>query len=138
MYPDEVYHNPVDKKTYVAPGGWKTYQPATPRPDEPGRELKIAHVRLLASEADVAARTDVSDLAAFLREAERLANVSFGSSGKQFRVLVQVTCGPSGHEVEMAHEGDATRELLQAYYDGLVAAKKLPVREGEVSFQFEL
>lgn len=136
--PDEAYHNPLDKKTYIAPGGWKTYQPEAPRSDEPGRKVKIEHVRLLMSEADMAARTDVSAVAAFLKEAESLADVSFGSSGRQFRVMVQFTCNPAGHEVELAHQGDATPELLQAYYDALVAAKKLPVRDGEVSFQAEL
>jgi hypothetical protein len=136
--PDEVYRNPVDKKAYVAPGGWKTHQPEVPRADEPGRKVKTEQVRLLTSEAGMAARTDVSAVAAFLREAERLAEVAFGSSGKQFRVMAQFTCKPTGHEVKLAHLGDATQESLQAYYDALVAAKKLPVREGEVSFQLEL
>ena len=136
--PDEVYHNPVDKKAYVAPGGWKTHHPETPRPVEPGRKVKSEQVRLLTSEADMAARTDVSAVAAYLKEAERLGDVSFGSSGKQFRVIAQFTCKPNGHEVKLAHQGDATRELLQEYYDALLAAKKLPVRDGEVSFQLEL
>jgi len=136
--PDEVYHNPVDKKTYVAPGGWKTHQPETPRPDEPARKVKTERVRLLTSEADMAARTDVSAVVAYLREVERLADVSFGASGKHFRVMVQFTCKPAGHEVKLAHQGDATQELLQAYLDALIAAKKLPVRDGEVSFQLEL
>jgi hypothetical protein len=136
--PDEVYQNPVDKKTYVAPGGWKTYQPEVPRADEPGRKVKTEQVRLLTSEADMATRTDVSAVATFLKEAERLAEVSFGSSGKQFRVMAQFTCKPAGHEVKLAHQGDATEGLLQAYYDALLAAKKLPVRDGEVSFQLEL
>ncbi len=136
--PDEAYHNPVDQKTYVALGGWKTHKPEVPRPDEPGRKVRTEQVRLLTSEADMAARTDVSAVAAFLKEAERLEEVSFGSSGKQFRVMAQFTCKPAGHEVKLAHQGDATQELLQAYYDALVTAKKLPVRDGEVSFQLEL
>src|SRR5262245_42229322 len=126
--PDEVYHNPMDQKTYVAPGGWKSYQPESPRPDEPGRKVKTERIRLLTSEADMVARTDVSDVAAFLREAQRLADVSLGSSGKQFRVMAQFTCKPTGHEVALAYQGDGTPELLQAYYGALVAAKKLPVR----------
>jgi hypothetical protein len=77
-------------------------------------------------------------VAVFVREAVRLAELLFGSSGKQFRVMVQFTCKPPGHEVELAHERGATQELLQAYYDALAAANKLPVRDGEVSFQLEL
>jgi hypothetical protein len=136
--PAKAYHNPVDNKTYVAPGGWTTYQPQAPRADEPGRKVKAEHVRLLTAEEQMAARIEVSDVAAFIQEAERLAEVSFGSSGKQFRVMAQFTCTPAGHEVKLAHQGDAPQELLQAYYDALVAAKKLPVRESEVSFQMEL
>jgi hypothetical protein len=136
--PDEAYHNPVDLKTYVAPGGWKTYQPKVPRPDEPGRKVKTGQLRLLTSEADLEARTTAAEVAAFLREAERLADESFGKSGRQFRVMVQFNCQPAGHEVKLAHQGDAPRELLQAYYAALTAAKKLPVKEGEVSFQLEL
>jgi hypothetical protein len=138
VFPDEVFHNPVDKKIYVAPGGWKTHQPEVPPPDDPRRMVKPEQVRLLTSEADMAARTDVLAVAAFLREAERLADVLFGSSGKQFRVMVQFTCKPAGHEVKLAHQGDVAQELLQAYYEALAAANKLPVRDGEVSFQLEL
>jgi hypothetical protein len=29
-------------------------------------------------------------------------------------------------------------ELLQAYYDSLASARKLPVRDGEVTFQLEV
>ena len=61
--PDEVYHNPVDEMTYVAPGGWKTYLPRTPRPDLPGQTVKTERVRLLTSQADVTARMTVDGLA---------------------------------------------------------------------------
>ncbi len=138
MTPDEVHHNPVDKKTYAAPGGWKMYHPDIPRPDEPGRKVKTELVRLLTSEADISDRTTVEDLASFLHEAERLAEESFGNGGRQFRVMVQFRCGPAGHEVRLAHQGDATQGLLQGYFDALTAAKKLPVKSGEVSFQLEL
>jgi hypothetical protein len=136
--PDEAYLNPVDKKTYLAPGGWKTYLPETPRPDEPGRKVRTQHVRLLSSQSDIETRTTVADLAAFIREAERLADESFGKSGRRFQVMAQFHCQPTGHEVKLAHQGDATQELLQEYYDALTAAKKLRVKDGEVSFQLEL
>jgi hypothetical protein len=127
----------VDKKTYVAPGGWKTYRPETSR-EEPGRKVKTKLVRLLTSQGDVAARTTVDDLVTFIREAERRADVAFGQFGKQFQVIVQFTCTPDGHEVKLAHQGDATEELLQAYHDALAVAKKLPVKGGDVSFQLEM
>jgi hypothetical protein len=138
LSPDEMYRNPVDNKTYVAPGGWKRYKPEHRQPDEPGRKVKSGGIRLLTPESDLAERTTPEDLAAFIREAERLADESFGKSGKKFLVIVQFTCNPTGHKIKLAHRGDATYELLQSYYDALKALKNLPVRHGEVSFQFEL
>ncbi|WP_435008730.1 hypothetical protein P12x_000002 [Tundrisphaera lichenicola] len=135
---NEPYLNPVDGKTYVAPGGWKTHQPETRRPDEPGKKVKVENVRLLTSEADISIRTSVSDLATFLREAERLADETLGKSGRQFQVIAQFKCNPAGQQVELSYQGDATKELLQAYFDALEAAGKLPVKGGEVAFQIEL
>ena len=136
--PDEAFHNPVDNKTYVAPGGWKSYKPDVPRPDEPSKKVKTDQVRLLTSQDEIAARTTVKELASFIKEAERLAEESFGNSEKHFRLMVQFNCKPDGHKVKLAHQGDATQDLLQRYHDGLTAAKKLPVKGGEVAFQLEM
>jgi hypothetical protein len=136
--PDEAFHNPVDNKTYVAPGGWKSYKPAVPRPDEPGKKVKTDQVRLLTSQDEIAARTTVKELTSFIKEAERLAEESLENSETPFRLMVQFNCKPDGHNVKLAHQGDAKQELLQRYHDGLTAAKKLPVRDGEVAFQLEM
>jgi len=136
--PDDEYHNPIDKKTYVAQGGWKTYQPEVPRPDDPGKKVKSKQLRLLTSQDDIAVRTTVEALVDFVKEAERLAEECLGKSEKQFKLLVEFKCTPDGHEVSLAHQGDAPQELLQKYHDALSAAKKLPVRSGEVSFQMEM
>lgn len=136
--PDETFHNPVDNKTYVAPGGWKLHKPDVPRPDEPGKKVKTDQIRLLTSQNEIAARTTVKELAAFIKEAERLADESFGKAGKGFRLMVQFNCVPTGHKIKLALQGDAAPELLQNYQDGLTAAKKLSVKDGEVAFQLEL
>jgi len=136
--PDDAFHNPVDDKTYVAPGGWKSYKPDVPRPDEPGKTVKTDRVRLLTSQSEIAERTTVADLGSFIKEAERLAEESFENSGKSFRLMVQFNCRPDGHEVKLAHQGEVTKDMLQPFYDGLTAAKKLPVKDGEVAFQLEL
>ena len=136
---DEAFHNPVDNKTYVAPGGWKSYQPENPRTDEPGKKVKTEQIRLLTSQDDIAARTTVKELASFIQVAERLADESFGKSAKKFQLMVRFNCMPAGHNVKMAHKGDdAPLELLQRFHDGLMAAKKLSVNQGEVAFQIEL
>ena len=68
----------------------------------------------------------------------RLSEESLAKAGAQFKVVVQFKCTPNGHEVSLAHQGNASQELLQKLYDALVAAKKLPVKSGEVSFQIEI
>jgi hypothetical protein len=136
--PNNAYHNPVDQKTYVAQGGWKTCQPEVPRPDELGKKVKTEQVRLLTSQDDLGARTTVKELVEFIKQAERLSEESLGKGGSQFKLLVQFKCTPGGHEVSLAHDGSATPELLQRLYDELGAAKKLSVRSGEVSFQIEM
>jgi hypothetical protein len=135
--PEEVYRNPIDNKAYVAPGGWTKHEPAQPKTDDPQRKVKLDNVRLLTSETDLAARTSVKELADFVREAERLAEDSFGSSVRQFRVMAQFSCKPTGREVKLAHQGDASIELIRAYYLALTGANDLIVKDGEVVFQIE-
>ncbi len=89
---------------------------------EPGEEVFLDTSYALA----LSARTDQFHA----REVERPAEVAFGASGKRFHVLAQFTCKPAGHEVQLAHQGDATQEILQAYSDALVATTNLPVKRG--------
>lgn len=135
---DREYRNPIDQTTYVAEGGWRLYEPNTPRPVKPGQKVKTGSVRLLMSEDKIAAQTTVLELATFIKEAEQLAEDTFSKSDRQFIVLVQFDCAPSEHEVRLAYQGDATQELLREYYDLLKRAKRLPVRNDKVSFQLEL
>jgi hypothetical protein len=135
---DKVYQNPVDKKTYVAPGGWKKYHPQAPRPEEPGKKVKHEEIRLLTSQRDIAERTTVEELATFIKEVERVAEQSLGTSGTGFKLLAQFDCTPSGHEVRLAHQGEAAQNILQGFYNALKGMKKLPVKGGTVSFQVEM
>jgi hypothetical protein len=134
----EAYENPADGKTYVAPSGWKTYHPEQPTPDAPGTKVKTDQVRLLTAETDIAARTTGDDLATFVKEVQRLSEEKLGKLGRELKVLVQFDCTPEGHTVKLAHQGEASQELLQGYQDALQAVKKLPVKEGSVAFQVEM
>jgi hypothetical protein len=131
---DEVFHNPVDGGTYIAPGGWKVYSPEEPRPQEPPGGVTLGRITLLTSEAEFENRTSQNDLIAFIQEAVRLAQEPFGGLDERFDVLVQFTCRPDGHEVGLASQGEAPEDGLQQYFDALVAAKPLPVSDGELSF----
>jgi hypothetical protein len=135
---DKAYRNPVDGKTYVARSSWKNYEPKTRRPDDPARKVNLEQVVLLTPQPRITERTTTVELIAFLREAEKLADQSFGTSGKSFRVMAQFKCEPGGHAVKLTHQGEATQELLDHYYTALVSADKLPVTHGDVSFLIEL
>jgi hypothetical protein len=43
-----------------------------------------------------------------------------------------------GRSPEAGETGDAPQERLQQYYDALIAAKRLPVSRGELSFLVEI
>ena len=128
----------MDGRTYIAPGGWKVHSPDGDRPAEGAGGVTLGSVTLLAPQADFDSRTSQDDMVTFLGEAVRLAEDPLSNSGKQFQVLVQFTCRPDGHDVEMSYQGDAPQERLQQYFDALIAAKRLPVSHGELSFLVEI
>jgi hypothetical protein len=133
---DETYNNPVDRKAYTAPGGWKTYAPDTPAPPST-EKVDLENVRLLQDQEEMAARTSVPDLAAFIKVAQAAASGVFAHYDKAASLLVQFTCTPGKHVVQIASQGKPPQELLEAYYDKLVALEPLKV-SGEVKFQFLL
>lgn len=136
---EESYDNPVDQKTYVASGGWQTYQPQpSGEGDREGKKVKTESLRLLTAQEDIAARTTVQDLATFCKDVERIADQNLGSCDRGFKLLVQFKCTPSGHEIQLAHQGDGSHELLQAFHDALKGMKPLTVHQDEVAFQFEM
>ncbi len=145
MSSEKEYRNPADKKTYVSEGGWKTYKPEIPRQSQSGQKVVLGPIRLLTSEKDIEARMAGSDsqakaveMSAPITEAERLAKVTFAECKKPFHLLVQFNCTPTGNAIKTARQGDVSPELLQSYYTGLTGIKKLPVKTGEISFQFEV
>jgi hypothetical protein len=133
---DQTYQNPADKKAYTAPGGWKTYSPE--EPVQPSAEkVALDHVRLLQNQEEIAARTTVEELTSFTKLAEAAASEVFFQYEKPASLLVQFTCTPGKHVVEIASEGEPPQDLLQAYYDKLIKMKPLRV-SGEVKFQLML
>ena len=141
---EKEYHNPVDKRTYVPKGGWQTYKPKTPQ-DTTGKKVIVDNIRLLTSNADIEARIVGSDtrakaraMAVFVKEAQQLAEIEFAGSKTPFRLLVQFACTPTEHTIKMASQGKVSEESLKSYYKALVMMKKLPIKTGEVSFQFEV
>lgn len=141
--PAEHFQNPFDGKTYagkthVAQVDSTATPPVSAALDAPERKVKMGTVRFLTLDNELAARTSMEDMATFAIEAHRLAEEHLGKSAQCFTVLVQFTCRSSAHDIQLAHQGDASQELLNDYYHALKAAKTLPVREGEVSFQIEM
>jgi hypothetical protein len=133
---DETYHNPADEKDYVAPGGWQAY-----RPDggvrSTAEKVSLDSVRLLQSQDELASRTSVPDLAAFIGLARQAAAEVFVSYLEPAVLLVQFTCVPGKCPAAIAYQGDPPQDLLQAYYDKL--GQLQPLRcSGEVRFQFTL
>jgi len=133
---EETYHNPVDKKAYVAPGGWQTYTPdGGVKPT--GEKVSLDGIRLLQSQDEIASRTTVQELADFIDRAHKAGAEVFASYGKPAVIMVQFTCVPGKCPPSIASQGDPPQELLQAYYDKLEQLEPLRT-SGEVKFQFTL
>tara|TARA_R110002072_G_scaffold302355_1_gene484888 strand:+ start:706 stop:1275 length:570 start_codon:yes stop_codon:yes gene_type:complete len=135
---DERFDNPVDKKTYIAEGGWKTYKPQQPAPAAENARIHNGGVRLLTNQDELAQRTAVESLAAFIKRAEASAQSTLHEVTTNAQVLAQFTCTPEKHDVQLAHQGNVTQDQLQAFYDALLALEALPVSSGEVSFQLTI
>jgi hypothetical protein len=135
---NEAYQNPVDRKGYVASGGWKEYKPESPKPPVRGQKVILKKVRLLTAQHELAGITSAEELGAFMKAAQACAIASLTNSAEPFTLLVQFKCTPTGHEVQMAHDGPAKQELLQQTYDALGKLSKLNIKEGEANFQMEL
>lgn len=141
--PGFAYQNPLDGKTYagnvyVGQGADGASAAGTPPAAPVEQHVKMGALRLLTLEKDVAARADVQDIVAFVGRVHRLAEDQLGKSSKPFMVLVQFTCRPSAHDIQLAHQGDASEDLLNAFYTALKAVDPLPVRADEVAFQMEM
>ena len=132
----QTYENPVDKKTYTAPGGWQRYAPDG-GVHESADKVGLDNVRLLQAQQDFQTRTSIEEFAAFIKAAQSLASQVFSHYEKAATILVQFTCTPGKHVVEIATQGDPPDDLLQAYYDELKILKPLRVSD-ELKFQFTL
>ena len=133
---EQAYQNPVDHKTYVAPEGWKSYTPKD-GVKQSKEKVTIFGVRLLQDQYKMAARTTPAELASFIQVARGVASEVFAKYDKPATVLVQFTCIPGAHSVELASSGDPPKELMQSFYDKLMAMQQLRTT-GEVKFQVSL
>ncbi|HET9622593.1 MAG TPA: hypothetical protein VFP84_14575 [Kofleriaceae bacterium] len=135
---DERYVAP-DGVTFVAPGGWNAYRPA-PDPHAPVPatldRVHLLEVRLLTPQREILARTRPRDLAVMCREIQMCAErVLAARRQTAFEAKLRVRCSPVGHELELAHRGDATPAELHALHQAVRGLAKLPVRDGEVAFE---
>jgi hypothetical protein len=133
---DQTFHNPVDHHDYVAPGGWENYSPEGGVKSSTDK-VALESVRLLQSQDEIGVRTSAEELSAFIKLAQSVAAEVFARYEKPATLMIQFTCSPGKHVVQLAAQGDPPQDLLQAYYDGLTKVKPLNV-SAEVKFQFTL
>jgi len=129
------YDNPVDRKTYVTSGEFKTYAPAVPK-DTRGQRVTTGGVRLLTGEPELKTRTSVQDLAAFIKIVEAKAASELVRNKSAMAALVQFNCRPGKCEVKMMSQGQVDDSILQALHDALTKLPPLKT-SGEVIFQVE-
>ncbi|HEX3766260.1 MAG TPA: DUF3480 domain-containing protein [Kofleriaceae bacterium] len=105
---------------------------------EPGTtRVALDAVRLLTSEAELAARASADQIAAFCRELQRCVERMLADRNEPLGLRLRVICRPRSHRVGMAHRGELSEDALDALIDALEQLPSPPVR-GEVSFELEL
>jgi hypothetical protein len=100
--------------------------------------VTIGQVQLLTPEDQLAARTSARDLAVFCRDIQRCAVHVLADHDGRLDLLVRASCTPHGHQFGLSRRGQASDETLQALVDALEQIARLPVRDGEVSFEVQL
>lgn len=120
--------------------GERLYMPEKPPPKaEANKPARVDHIRLLTSENDITKRTTIDDFAKFSKDFDKIADEVLSKCGKPCKVLVQFTCAPSGHTVQIMHQPeDVDEEPLKELYEALGKMAKLPVKEETVVFQIQL
>jgi len=100
--------------------------------------IAISQVQLLTAEADVTARTSTAELARFCDAIRACAARVLGDRAGELELLLRLHCAPGGHDVGLAHRGEASPEMLQAVLDAVGALPPLAVRGGDVAFELQL
>jgi hypothetical protein len=100
--------------------------------------VTLGQVQLLTPQDQLAARTSAHDLAVFCRDIQRCAVRVLGDHPGRLDLLVRASCTPQGHQIGLSRRGEASDEILQALVDAFDDIARLPVREGEVSFELQL
>jgi hypothetical protein len=135
---DHEYVSPIDCQSYTAEGGWDAYQPTTPEGAPATSKVTIKQVRLLTPEHELAARSSVRELAAFCQEVQRCAQRSIGDRDDAAELLIRMRCTPEGHDVDVSSRGEVPQSVMQAFFEAVEQLARLPVQDGEVSFEIEL
>jgi len=134
--PSEKYENPVDGRTYTAPGGWQTYNPRGDRRPSQGK-IRLDHVRLLSSQSEFGSNVGNEALIAYIQLIEKQATEVFAES-KAGVVLVQVNSAPEHQEIQLAYQGEVDELLIARFHDRLVSLEPLKVRNSAVAFLLQI
>jgi len=134
--PSERYENPVDGRTYIAPGGWQAYQPKGGRTPAQGK-IRLDNVRLLSSQSEFGSNVGNEALIEYIRLIEKQAAEVFGQS-KAGVVLIQVNSAPEHQEIQLAFQGDVDELLIARFHDRLVKLGPLKVKNSPVAFQVQI
>lgn len=123
---DEVYVSPIDARAYRA----EEVRAAS--------QVNIRNVRVLTSEAELAARTSVVELTAFCEAIRRSAQQVLGDREDEAELLLRLRCTPEGHGIQLSGRGEVPQEVMQAVFEAIRQLPGLPIQGGEVSFEIEL
>lgn len=135
--PEELFHNPIDGRTYHAPGGWITHFPQGGGAKHDSGPVSM-FIRLLSSEDDLRRAIDVGELGLFAKAGAEAAEEIFRNSRQQSKILVQFDCYKDRNQIRMVYQGTPEPGLLHAYHSRMSRLPALPLRSEPITFQIEI
>ncbi len=133
----EPHVRPMTGMPYSDETGWSLPADVAAAP-APRSRIQIAPPRLLTDEDDVGVRSSPREIAMMCVEIQRVAERVLAGQTGAFAATVALRCTPTGHTVQLTHRGAASPALLARLHDGISGLARLPVREGDVSFELDL
>lgn len=123
---------------YEADGGWRVYNPETPRAETSGSPVQMEGIIVLQSEAEMASRVSPVELAAYVGVLKSTAQEHFGSLSESTGqdLAVQIEVWPDGRvDLRMASNPRLRDEILEELHNQLMRLQGPALTGGAIKFQ---
>jgi hypothetical protein len=134
---NEKYYNPIENTTYVAEGGFKTYQNGEEVniTSKGEKETKLEKVVLLSSDEELKKNTSVEDIKNLMDKTSKIFEKLFKNSEKSGKIMVQFELGKEKNIIQFAVRNDLDLETMKEFEKRVNEEKYPKTKNGTVKLQ---